>query len=466
MQNKKIFILLPDGVGLRNFSFTNFHKIGLQKGIDITFWNNTLFDLSELGFKEIRFKNAKAHPLTDMLKMAQTHIELNLNIKKSKDTIYNYYRFPFSYSNIKSAIKSLYKDGLILFNNSEKGLERIKKSIAKQERKTKLYFDSLETLQNEKPDLVFCTNQRTMLAVAPILAAQDLGIPTATFIFSWDNLPKATKIVETDYYFVWSDHMKGELLYYYPHVKESQIRVTGTPQFETHTEEELLVSKEAFFSEHDLGLHKKYLCFSGDDVTTSPNDPTYLSDTAAAVVRLNQQGHNLGIIFRRCPVDFSNRFDAVLEQYKEVITSIIPKWEKKGEAWHDISPTKADLALQMNTIAHTEMVINLGSSMVFDYVSFNKPCGYINYEVVNDQYPQWSVKNIYQFIHFRSMPNKDSVFWINHPNEIDDCIAKTLDQKAGNIIANAKQWFEKITQHPPQFASERIWTAIEEICKK
>jgi hypothetical protein len=324
----------------------------------------------------------------------------------------------------------------------------------------------LETLQNEKPDLVFCTNQRTMLAVAPILAAQDLGIPTATFIFSWDNLPKATKIVETDYYFVWSDHMKGELLYYYPHVKESQIRVTGTPQFETHTEEELLVSKEAFFSEHDLDLHKKYLCFSGDDVTTSPNDPTYLSDTAAAVVRLNQQGHNLGIIFRRCPVDFSNRFDAVLEQYKEVITSIIPKWEKKGEAWHDISPTKADLALQMNTIAHTEMVINLGSSMVFDYVSFNKPCGYINYEVVNDQYPQWSVKNIYQFIHFRSMPNKDSVFWINHPNEIDDCIAKTLDQKAGNIIANAKQWFEKITQHPPQFASERIWTAIEEICKK
>ena len=120
----------------------------------------------------------------------------------------------------------------------------------------------------------------------------------------------------------------------------------------------------------------------------------------------------------------------------------------------------------MNTIAHTEMVINLGSSMVFDYVSFNKPCGYINYEVVNDQYPQWSVKNIYQFIHFRSMPNKDSVFWINHPNEIDDCIVKTLDQKAGNIIANAKQWFEKITQHPPQFASERIWTAIEEICKK
>jgi hypothetical protein len=35
-----------------------------------------------------------------------------------------------------------------------------------------------------------------------LLAAQQLGIPTATFIFSWDNLPKATMVVETDYYFV------------------------------------------------------------------------------------------------------------------------------------------------------------------------------------------------------------------------------------------------------------------------
>jgi hypothetical protein len=36
-------------------------------------------------------------------------------------------------------------------------------------------------------------------------AAQELGIPTATFIFSWDNLPKATLVLEPDYYFVWSD---------------------------------------------------------------------------------------------------------------------------------------------------------------------------------------------------------------------------------------------------------------------
>ena len=35
MPNKKTFILLPDGIGLRNFAFTNFHKLGLEKEFDI-----------------------------------------------------------------------------------------------------------------------------------------------------------------------------------------------------------------------------------------------------------------------------------------------------------------------------------------------------------------------------------------------------------------------------------------------
>ena len=404
MQNHKIFILLPDGIGLRNFAFTNFHKLGLEKEYDITFWNNTPFELTTHGIKEIKIEKAKAHPITDLLKTAQTHIELSSSVRKSKDNVYDSYRFPLSYRDVKSSFKSAIIKALILLNNSEKGLKNIRERIAKNERKTKFYFDSFETLKKEKPAMVFCTNQRIMLAVAPILAAKDLGIPTATFIFSWDNLPKGTKILETDFYFVWSEHMKSELLNYYPHISEEQIKITGTTQFEPHFQENLLVSKEAFFKEHKLDTSKKYICYSGDDITTSPNDPIYLADLAKAILKLNEKGANLAIIFRRCPVDFSNRFDKVLEEYKEIITTINPKWQKMADSWHAILPTKEDIVLQMNTIFHSEFVVNLGSSMVFDFVAFKKPCCFINYDVLNSDFPDWSVKKIYNFIHFRSMP--------------------------------------------------------------
>lgn len=466
MQKDKIFILLPDGIGLRNFAFTNFHKLGLEKGFDITFWNNTPFELSEFGIKEIPITYAKLHPITDILKVALTHIELSQNIKKSKDKVYDSYRFPFAYRDIKSSLKSTVKNAIIFWNNSDKGLKNIRESIAKNERKTKLYFDSLATLEKEKPAMVFCTNQRITLAVAPILAAQDLGVPTATFIFSWDNLPKGTKVIETDFYFVWSEHMKKELQYYYPHIAENQIFITGTPQFEPHFANDIIVSRESFFKEYNLDSNKRYICFSGDDITTSPNDPTYLNDLAKAVVALNQKGHQLGIIFRRCPVDFSSRYDKTLTEYSEIITSINPKWEMKTDSWHTILPTKADLVLQMNTIFHSDLVINLGSSMVFDFAAFNKPCAFINYDVPNVDFPDWSVKKIYNFIHFRSMPSKDAVFWINSPNDMEEIVLQMLSSDSEQVVANAKQWFEKITQHPPQLASERIWNAINQICKK
>lgn len=465
MQNKKIFILLPDGIGLRNFAFTDFYKTGIDSDYDITFWNNTTFDLSDLGFAEIRIDKAKTHPLTDMYKNALKRIELNQNIKKSKDSIYHSYHFPPKINSLKSFLKSSFTKGIVLFNSSQKGLKRIRTKIGELERKTKLYHDSLETLKTEKPALVFCTNQRVMLGVAPLLAAQDLGIPTACFIFSWDNLPKGTKIIETDFYFVWSQHMKAELLYYYPHVKENQIIITGTPQFESHFDSTIIQSKEAFYQNHQLDVNKTYCCFSGDDVTTSPNDPHYLEDAAKAIRSLNQKGYNLGIIFRRCPVDFSKRYDAVLAKYADCITAIEPKWIKKAETWNTILPTKADIELQVNTIINTAFVINLGSSMVFDYVIFNKPCAFINYDVING-IPCRLVKDTYNLIHFRSMISKDSVSWINRPEEMETVIEKLLTQNNHSLIENATRWFEKINQNPAQKASERIWFAMASIIAK
>ncbi len=464
--NNKIFILLPDGIGLRNFAFTNFHNLGLEKGFDIIFWNATPFNLDSLGFKEIKIENPRIHPLTEFYKNAQIQIKLNQNIVRAKDTVYDTYRFPLSNKDIKSFIKNSVLKCMIFLNNSPQGLNRIKEKINLHERKTKLYFDSLEVLKKENPAIIFVTNQRITSAIAPILAAKDLGIPTATFIFSWDNLPKGIKIIDADFYFVWSEHMKKELQYYYPEIKEGQIYITGTPQFEPHFEKQFIVSKQTFFKEYGLDLSKKYICFSGDDVTTSPNDPQYLLDVAKAVAQLNAKGYNLGIIFRRCPVDFSDRFDFVLEKYKNIIISIAPLWKNIGVTWSTVLPTKEDLILQMNTIFHSEFVINLGSSMVFDFVSFKKPCAFINYEVVNDKFPNWSVEKIYNFIHFRSMPSKDSVYWFTNPAEMGKQIEKILGANDTTVVKNAQHWFEIINQHSPQKASERIWKAIEEITKK
>jgi hypothetical protein len=461
--NNKIFVLLPDGVSLRNFAFTNFHETGQALGFDVVFWNRTAFNLKDLGYKEMSMPEGKEHPLTDILKMSRRLIELHLRKKHSGDPVYASYIFKLPSKGIKAKIKSALVTISTKVFGSRSGVGTVRNIIFSKERQTAYYQKVYKILASEKPAMVFCTSQRDVKAIAPVLAAKDLNIPTAVFIFSWDNLPKATLQVEGDYYFVWSEHMKKELLHYYPFITENQVFVTGTPQFETHFDSGFILPRAVFFKIHNLNPEKKYICYSGDDVTTSPNDPLYLSNTAEAVRELNAKGHNLGIVFRRCPVDFSKRFDAVIEKYKDVIVVIDPEWQAAGN-WGSVMPTVADLYLQMNTINNTEMVINLGSSMVFDYVAFQKPCAYINYDypIANAIRKHWSVAKTYNFVHFRSMPSKDTVFWINSAPEIGAIIEKALTDKE-KTVSEAQQWFEKINQSPPQNASLRIFEACKNI---
>ena len=221
MPNKKIFILLPDGVGLRNFAYSNFYDLGIKEGFDVVFWNNTPFSLTDQGFKEIQIHDAKVNPWTDIFKNVKIQAELNCNIKKTKDHVYDGYRFPFSYGTIKSAIKSLMVQGLTVLYASENGLRKIRKKLIKQNGKQIIIKTACKHFK-KKNLLWFSVPIKDTVSVAPLLAAQDLGIPTAAFIFSWDNLPKATMVVETDYYFVWSEHMKNELFFYYPYIKNQQ----------------------------------------------------------------------------------------------------------------------------------------------------------------------------------------------------------------------------------------------------
>ncbi len=255
-----------------------------------------------------------------------------------------------------------------------------------------------------------------------------------------------------------------ELVKYYPYINNRNIHITGTPQFEAHYDASLLITKEDFFEQHNLDLQKKYVCFSGDDITTSPDDPQYLEDLAKAVQTLNARGLDLGIIFRRCPVDFSGRYQTIVDTYPEIIKEISPLWEKQGDSWNTILPTKADVALQVNTVHHSIALINLGSTMVFDAVTHNKPCFYINYDVENKNVEDWSTENIYKYVHFRSMPSSKSVIWLNSKSEIANKIASLLNNEDEEVTANVRAWFSVINEAPADKASERIWNSINLIC--
>jgi hypothetical protein len=332
------------------------------------------------------------------------------------------------------------------------------------ERSTEKYRYCKAQLEEHKPDLVFCTTQRATQSISGLLAAQDLGIPTLAFVYSWDNVPKAMQVVETDYYCVWSDLMKEEVLKYYPFVKNSQVIVTGTPQFESHFDESLSQSREDFFAQYKLDTDKKYICYSGDDETTSPLDQFYLEDLAHAVRSLNRKGENLGIIYRKCPVDTTSRYDAVIEANKDVIVVLDPLWRAMGKQWNEILPTKADLKMLYNVCKHSEFVTNVCSSTVFDFVAHDKSCIYFNYEQPQLKKGIRDIGQNYKYVHFRSMPSSTAAIFCTNKNNLENLVKQILERNLSSV-AEGKKWFEVIIGNAPTKSSEQIWNTIDALLK-
>jgi hypothetical protein len=463
---KKVFVFFPDGVGLRNFAFTDFKTIGEEMGFDITYWNNTVFSLKDnLGFNEVKIENHQLHPLTPIYSRARKRCELNVSKAKFNDDVYTTYKFPFNYNSIKTTFKSLYTKLLIGVYSSEKGVEAIRKKINALERKNPKYAYCKAQLETHKPDIIFCTTQRATQSISALLAAKDLGIPTVAFVYSWDNVPKAMQVVETDYYCVWSEHMKREVLQYYPFVDAHQVFVTGTPQFEPHYDERLRVSRAEFFKTYNLDVNKKYICYSGDDETTSPLDQYYLEDLAHAVKNLNKEGYNLGIIYRKCPVDFTNRYDAVINANKDIIEVLDPIWKQVGSQWNQVLPAKEDFKMLYNVCEHSEFVTNVCSSTVFDFVAHNKSCIYYNYEQPQLKKGIRDIGQNYKYVHFRSMPSDKAAVFCTDKKNLQDLVKQILDGKLSNVEAG-KKWYEIIVGKTPTLASENIWKSINSILNK
>jgi hypothetical protein len=312
-------------------------------------------------------------------------------------------------------------------------------------------------LRREQPALVFCAHQRVPRAVPATLAARRLGIPTATFIYSWDNLPMGRMAVHADHFFVWSETMREEMRTIYPDVAPERVHVVGTPQFELHFDERGSESREAFLGAAGLDPARRVVCFSGADATTSPHDPAFLADVAEAIRQMPEPDRP-ELLFRRCPSDDAARYEATLRRYPEIALSE-PLWiEGEGRDWSRFTPTRGDSARLANLVRHCDLVVNLGSTMALDFAIRGKPSIYLSYEA-HSRPGGWSAAGLYREPHFERVHRLQPVHWARSPDEIGTLIGHAL-RHPGDRADARRAWIEETVALPLDGASERFADAM------
>ena len=463
----KILIIVPDGVGVRNYLYSSFVDLLLENNNEVIIYHK----LSNSAIEEI--KSAKP--------ALNNFIEIPHFLEKPNTRLI---RESLAFARLVRN-KNILKNNSILkfWNPSKKGIKKkllyflarligtvLSKSIFLIT-KADLYFDYLILkssatkinkvhLRELSPSFILNLHQRSSVSSPVISAAKSLNIKTGTVIFSWDNVPKARLISRYNYYFVWSQLMKQELLLLYPEIQKETIKVTGSPQFEFYFKKEYHLEKQIFFKRYGLDLKKQTICFSGNDAS-SPYEANYLLDICEEISKINEDLRPQ-ILFRKCPVDKSNRFDAVLEKYKNLVFSIDPDWQtakSEEDSFISIYPTYNDIQLLVNTVKHSDVVVNLGSTMAHDFAILNKPCLYLNYNPVSNS--TFKVEDIYNFQHFRSMQNIDAVGWVNGKQYLLKQLLLGLNDPL-KVGKEREKWLETIVLHPVYKNSEILSKKIIE----
>ena len=434
---------MPDGVGIRNYLYSDVFK---STGKELVLLHNlspeTIADLrKEISFSAEFFlpdynESLKEKFLRELICLKRLRYNTDIT---SNPTILTYWNTRHKTLSKKIFYKIV--EIAALASNDYASILKLEKLYQKEIRKNIFYRNAMEILRQIDPEVIFCTHQRGLKAAPIFAAANEMGITSATAIYSWDNLPKARMALRGNKYFVWSDYMKQEMQMFYPEIPLQDMVVSGTPQFEFYRNDSNVIPRTNFFQRYNLDESKKIICFSGDDELTSPDDPKYLEDVAVALTQSGLAQH-YQILFRRSPADFSGRYNEIIERHTTIIREAPPLWHFRNDAaWATIYPSTDDVRLLVSTAYYCDVVINLGSTMAFDFHMFGKPCIFINYDQDKKQEPDWSVETIYRFQHFRSMPAENCVVWLNGQSEITAKIEQASQLRSE---ANMQQWFKKI----------------------
>jgi hypothetical protein len=266
--------------------------------------------------------------------------------------------------------------------------------------------------------------------------------------------------VHADHFLVWSDHMREELLGFHPEVDAEAVHVVGTPQFEPYFDEDRLLSREAFAASVGLDPARRIVCFSGDDRNTSPADDRYLEDLARAVAQLPEAGRPQ-LLFRRCPTDWSDRYDRVLQAYPDIAVCD-PLWLHGERDWTQVVPTAEDAGLLANVVHHCDLVINFASTMALDFAIVGKPAVYVDYDPPGVPFDGWTSEAIYRLPHFSTVHDLDPVRWARSPGEIASVVSHALAFPDDRREAR-EEWVSTIATRPLDQASRRCADALARI---
>jgi hypothetical protein len=303
------------------------------------------------------------------------------------------------------------RPGLRLLSGAERVVSRVV-------RNTDEYTAYLRKLQ---PSLVFnASHVHCNAAIQPVQAAQWLGIPTATFIFSWDNLTSQGRILlPYDYYMTWSEDMRLQMLDIYRHISGDRVFVTGTPQFDFHFQPQYRWTREDFCAKVGADPKRPIILYSSGMVNYMPQEMLIVEGIADMVKKMTGLG-SPQLLVRVYPKDRTNRFDELKRRRPDILFQKV-NWD---QTW--LTPLPDDVVMLTNTFLHVDAGINISSTMSLELCMFDRPVINVGYNPPGVDISPVKFADYYKFDHYRPVAESGAINVVYNIEDMPGALEETL----------------------------------------
>lgn len=287
-----------------------------------------------------------------------------------------------------------------------------------------------ELYKRIRPELVFnASHVHSRNATQAVEAAQWLGIPTATFIFSWDNLTSQGRIMlPYDYYLVWNAQLKQQLLEMYEWIKPENVFVTGTPQFDYHFQEKYYLNKKDYCEEIGADPNRPIVLYATGMPNHMPGEPDIVEGIADILAEF-PKGEEPQLVLRVYAKDLTGRFNELRRRRPDIIFAD-PLWEP---AW--LTPKYEDSYSLINALRHCSLGINVASTVSLELCMFDKPVINVGYNPPSVSKQELSYADYYEFDHYRPVVESGAV---NVAWSLDD-MRQLIKSSLSNPEQNTRQ---------------------------
>lgn len=420
VRRPRILILLPRGETLRNFVYTECIDL-LQEHADVFILtirpNDELWNFMNKKYPHVLLMK----PIRELFLPRFLRGLLDLShgrwiwSKAAQDrwNIRNYEARTWG-QRIKRSIKKILAK---LFANEQglRILSWIEKWVSKIMNQDTYYSNILDDIA---PNLIFnASHVHSNIAIPIMHIAQQKGINSATFIFSWDNLTSQGRIIpDYDYYFVWNEAIRQQLLEMYPFVRMDQVFVEGTPQFDFHFQPKFYWSRNELITRIGADYERPIILYSTGMANHMPSEDVIVEDLANQLALLPNHPQ---LVVRVYPKDHTERFEALKQRRPDILFPSIA-WEK---TW--LTPQIEDLYLLTNMLRYADIGINVASTISLELCMFDNPVINIGYNPPGINLP-FEYRRYYDFDHYRPLVESGAVTLVTNHNDIGSAVQTAL----------------------------------------